>query len=158
LVRHINNGDVSSRASKRTHGRIYNIARQLAQIAAGWQAAIDRTHLLGEPTTGSYVINLVSNVATINGRVADLAMTTVLSTWLQGELDRLSRDRDWLSKAVVEVTYELVPGEAFMGSHPGYWTSQAFVVQLSATVSVSTADGTAEASFRNAQAVIGLTS
>jgi hypothetical protein len=42
-----------------------------------------------------------------------------------------------------------------MDSHPGYWTSEAFVARLSATASVATPDGATDASFKNAQAIIG---
>jgi hypothetical protein len=132
-----------------------NIANQLAQIAAGWEASNDGPVLLAEPTTGSYVIDLVRNVSTVNGREANLGIATVLDRWLQGELGRLNRDRDWLSKATVEVAYKVVPSDAFMDSNQGYWTTQAFVAHLSATVSVATPDGSAEASFENAQALSG---
>lgn len=132
-----------------------NIANQLAQIAAGWEASNDGPVLLQEPTTGSYVMDLVRNFSTVNGREATLGMATVLDKWLQGELGRLGRNRDWLSKATVEVVYKVVPSDAFMDSNRGYWTSQAFVAHLSATVSVATADGDAEASFTNAQALSG---
>jgi hypothetical protein len=49
---------MSFRASKRMHGSMRNIANQLAQIAAGWEASTDGPVLLGQPTTGSYVIDL----------------------------------------------------------------------------------------------------
>lgn len=139
------------------HGTIRNLANQLAQIAAGWEASFDGTLLLSEPTKGNYVIDLVRNAATLNGREAKLGMEALLDKWLQGELGRLGRDRDWLSIAMVQVTYELLPSEAFMDSHPGFWTSLAFVAHLSARVYVATPDGTAEASFTNDQAVAGKT-
>jgi hypothetical protein len=132
-----------------------NIANQLAQIAAGFEASSDGPVLLAEPATGSYVIDLVRNVSTVNDREANLGMATVLDEWLQGELGRLNRDRGWLSKATVEVAYRVVPSDAFMDSNQGYWTTQAFVAHLSATVSVATPDGSAEASFENAQALSG---
>jgi hypothetical protein len=137
------------------HGSVRNIANQLAQIGAGWEASNDGPVLLGEPTTGSYVIDLVRNVSTVNGREANLGIATVLDKWLQGELGRLGRDRDWLTAATVEVAYRLVPSDAFMDSNQGYWTSQAFVAHLSATVTVATPDGTGQASFENAQALSG---
>jgi len=65
---------MSFRVSKRMHGSMTNIANQLAQIAAGWEASHDGPVLLGEPTTGSYVIDLVRNVSTVNGREANLGM------------------------------------------------------------------------------------
>ena len=108
----LHNADMSSRASKRMHGTIRNLANQLAQIAAGWEASFDGTLLLSEPTKGNYVIDLVRNAATLNGREAKLGMEALLDKWLQGELGRLGRDRDWLSKAMVEVAYELVPSDA----------------------------------------------
>lgn len=154
---HPQNDFVSSRASKRTRGAIQNIANQLAQIAAGWEAQFDGRLLLGEPDTGSDVMDLVRRVSTVNGREANLGMAAILDKWLEGELDRLARNRDWLGKATVEVGYELVPSDAFMGNHPSYWTSQALVANLSAKVSVATLDGTAEASFKNWQAVVGKT-
>jgi hypothetical protein len=137
------------------HGSIRNIANQLAQIAAGWEASNDGPVLLGEPTTGSYVIDLVRNVSTVNGREANLGIATVLDNWLRGELGRLGRDRDWLTAATVEVAYRLVPSDAFMDSNQGHWTSQAFVAYLSATVTVATPDGTSQASFENAQTLSG---
>jgi len=139
-VTRLHNADVSPRASKRTLGTIRNIANQLAQIAAGWEASFDGPVLLGERPTGTYLIDLIRNVSKVNGREANLGMTTVLDKWLQGELGRMGRDRNWLSKATVEVTYELVPSNTFMDSHPGHWTSQAFVANLSARVSLD-ADG-----------------
>jgi len=138
-------------------GTIRNIANQLAQIAAGWEASFDGPALLGGPPKGSYLIDLVRNASAINGREVNLGITTVLDKWLEGELGRLGRDRDWLSTTTVEVMYELVPSDAFMDSHQGCWTSQAFVAKLSATASVATPDGAAEASFENAQAVNGKT-
>jgi hypothetical protein len=154
-VGRLHNAEVSSRASKRIRGTIGNLANQLAQIAAGGEASFDGPVLLREPATGRYVIDLVLNVSVVNGRAANLGMAALLEKWLQGELGRLGRDRDWLSKAMVEVTYELLPSDAFMDSHPAFWTSLAFVAHLSATVSVATPNGTAEASFTNDQAVIG---
>jgi hypothetical protein len=138
-------------------GTIRNLANQLAQIAAGWEASFDGTVLLREPTKGNYVMDLVRNVSTLNGHEANLGMAALLGKWLEGELGRRGRDRDWLSMAMVEVTYELLPSDAFMDSHPGFWTSLAFVAHLSATASVATPDGTAEASFMNDQAVLGKT-
>src|SRR5437879_2764962 len=138
-------------------GTIRNLANQLAQIATGWEASFDGNVLLREPTKGNYVMDLVRNVSALNGHEASLGMAALLDKWLQGELGRLGRDRDWLSIAMVQVTYELLPSEAFMDSHPGFWTSLAFVAHLSATVSVATPDGTAEASFTNDQAVVGKT-
>ena len=80
---------------KRTRGAVRNIANQLAQIAAGWEAQFDGPVLLGEPHTGTYVIDLVRNVATINERETDLGMKMVLTKWLDGELNRLGQgDRD----------------------------------------------------------------
>ncbi len=49
---------MSFRPSKRMYGSMRNIANQLAQIAARWEASSDGPVLLGEPTPGSYVIDL----------------------------------------------------------------------------------------------------
>ena len=148
--------DMSSRPSKRLGGTIRNIANQLAQIAVGWEAAFDGPVLLEEPATGGYAMDLIRKLSTLNERQADLGMMSILDNWLQGELARLNRDSDWIGEATVEVRYELVPSGAFMDTNPGYWTSQAYVARLSATVHVATSDGAAAASFKNAQAVTGL--
>jgi hypothetical protein len=147
--------DITSRASKRVSGAIRNIANQLAQIAAGWEAAFDGPVLVGEPGKGNYVMDLVQKVSRVNDRQVGLGMASILEKWLEGELVRLRRDHHWISEAMVEVQYELVPSDAFMDSNPGYWTSQAFVARLSATARVATSDGAAEANFKNAQAVTG---
>src|SRR5258708_4043394 len=146
---------MSFRASKRMHGSVRNIANQLAQIAAGWGASNDGPVLLGEPSTGSYVIDLVRNVSTVNGREANLGIATVLDNWLQGELGRLGRDRDWLTAATVEVAYRLVQRAALMDDNKGYWRSKPFVAILSARVTGGTPDGTGQASFENAQTLSG---
>jgi hypothetical protein len=146
---------VSSRASKRTQGAIQNIANQLAQIAAGWEASFDGPVLLNEPKTGRYLMDTVDGSSMVNGRKADLGMAKILESWLRRELARLGRDRGWVREATVEVEYELVPSDIFMDSHPGWWTSDAFVGRLSATAHVVTSEGAGEGRFENAQALAG---
>jgi len=146
---------MTSRASKRLSGDIRNIANQLGQIAVGWEAAFDGPVLLAEPATGGYIMDLIQRVSVVNDRQADLGMMGILDKWLDGELARLKRDRDWFTEARVEVHYELVPSGTVMDSNPDYWTSQAYVARLSATVHVATFDGIADASSKNAHAITG---
>ena len=146
---------MTSKGPKRTRGTIRNIANQLVQIAAGWEAGFDGPVLLREPRTGRYKIDLIENVSMVNDHRVDLGMTSILDKWLHGELARLRRGGDWIIEATLEVKYELVPSGGFMDSNPGFWTSQAFVARLSATAHVATSEGAAEATFKNAQAVTG---
>src|SRR5438270_10095444 len=118
-ARRAHNADVTSRSSMRARGIIRNMANQLAQIAVGWEAAFDGPLLVGEPKTGSYIMDLVQKAATVNDRQAGLGMTSILDSWLQGELTRLSRDRSWIQTATIEVEYELVPSDTFMDINPG---------------------------------------
>ena len=147
---------MTGRASKRTRGAIQNVANQLVQKASGWEAAFDGPVLLDEPATGTYIMDAVQKTSKVNGRPTDLGMLKLLNEWLDGELARLGRDRDWISEASVRIDYELIPSGVYMDSNRGYSTSQAYVASLSATAHVVTSDGSADASFENAQAVTGM--
>jgi hypothetical protein len=147
---------VGSRTSKRLAGQVRNIANQLAQIAVVFEASFDGPVLLAEGVeTGHYVLDLIHGTSRVNGHDAKLGIASLLEDWIQGELVRLDRERTWLTGANVLVEYTLTPSGAYMDSHEGFWTSLAIIGTLSATVSITTADGTARASFENVQALIG---
>lgn len=143
------------RAAKRITGRIQNIANQVAQIAAGFEASFDGPVLLEDQPKGRYSIDLVKHVSEINGREVRLGMISVLGKWLDDEIVRLDRDREWLLKGSLVVDYKLVPSGPYMDSHPEYWTSQAYMVELAVRSSIVTKEGEAQGSFENVQSVIG---
>jgi hypothetical protein len=137
-------------------GRIGNIANQLAQIATGFNAINDGPVLLAEQaSSGRYVLDAIYETSLINGHTGELGMTRALAQWIEGEVKRLGRGRDWLTKAEVVVDYQLIESDQFMDDTPEYWTSQAFVARLSAAARVETEDGAASSSFKNVQAVAG---
>jgi len=144
------------RTPKRVAGQVRNIAKQLVQIATGWEASFDgRVFLAQRKTSGRYVIDVINEAAVVNGSEAELGMAHLLGKWIKGELSRLNREPGWLTEAAVTVQYTLQRSDEFMDSHDGFWTSQAFVATLSAAATVVTGDGEATASFDNYQAVMG---
>ena len=148
---------MQSRPAKRTRNEIQNIANQLAQIAAGWEASFDGSVLLKEPAAGTYVIDLARHATFVNGHTAELGMTRILDKWIQGELGRLHRDRDWLNEATVAVAYELVRRDQSLDADSPRRTSEALVANLAVSVSIATPHGKARAAFTNAQALIDIT-
>jgi len=116
-----------------------NFANQLAQMAVGQEAMFLGSALNGEPSEGLIEIDVLSESAMVNGRLARLTLAGALHQWVEGELARKKLDATWLEGALVKIRYRRDGGGA----------------AFDALAVVRTGAGVMKGEFSNSQALVG---